>query len=91
MSKNACHAVCMKNSKSDRFHVSFSTFASRKIIAIFGAARLVRKLDGRHEFIGGTPADHAAAIEWCSLFAHEAVFTSTLMPRPIRGDVAFAA
>ncbi len=91
MSKSACHAMRMKNSKSGRFHVSFSTFASRKIIAIFGAARLVRKLDGHHELIGGTPADHAAAIEWCSLFAHEVVFTSTLMPRPIRCGLAFAA
>ena len=40
-------------------------------IARFGAARLVRKLDGRHELIGGTAEDHAAAREWCSLFAPE--------------------
>jgi hypothetical protein len=45
-----------------------------EIIARFGAAQLVRRLDGRHEFIGGTPAEHFAAREWCSLFAPELVF-----------------
>jgi hypothetical protein len=32
-------------------------------IASCGAARLVRHPDGRHELIGGTPAQHAAACE----------------------------
>ena len=43
--------------------------------ATFGGARIVRHLDGRFELIGGTPADHAAAREWCSLFLHEALFS----------------
>jgi hypothetical protein len=43
-------------------------------IAFFGTARLVKKSDGRHELIGGTAADHAAAREWCSLFAPAVVF-----------------
>jgi hypothetical protein len=40
-------------------------------------ARLVRQLDGRHELIGGTPEQHAAAREWCALFAPQVVFSST--------------
>jgi hypothetical protein len=58
------------------------------LIARFGPARLVRKLDGRHELIGGTADDHAAAREWCSLFAPEVVFTSA--PR-LASALAFAA
>ena len=46
-------------------------------VARFGAARLVRRDGGRHELIGGSPADHFAAREWCSLFHHELVFFST--------------
>jgi hypothetical protein len=65
----------MKYAKSAQFHLSFSAFASRKVIAIFGTARLVKKADGGHELIGGTRVDHAAALEWCSLFHHELVFT----------------
>ena len=42
-------------------------------IAMSGAARLVRNLDGRHELIGGTNEQHAAAREWISLFAHDIV------------------
>jgi hypothetical protein len=55
-------------------------------IATFGVARLVRQLDGRHELIGGTPAHHAAAREWCALFAPQVVFSST----PQRGEMAAA-
>lgn len=51
--------------------------------ATFGAARLVRHLDGRFELIGGTPADHATAREWCSLFAPTIVFPAHL-ERPAR-------
>jgi len=77
MSKCLCHAIRMKNSKSARFQVSLSAFvASCEIIAVFGMARLVKKTDGRHELIGGTRDDHAAAREWCSLFDHELVFSS---------------
>lgn len=46
-------------------------------IATFGAARLVKKLDGKIELIGGTGKDHADAREWCSLFAPEVVFSGT--------------
>ena len=45
-------------------------------LAIFGAARLVKKLDGKIELIGGTAEQHAAAREWCSLFAPEIVFAN---------------
>ena len=38
-------------------------------IATFGAARLVKKLDGKIELVGGTAGDHADAHEWCSMFA----------------------
>jgi hypothetical protein len=42
-------------------------------IASFGQARLVSKAGGRVELIGGSPADHAEAREWISLFLHNAV------------------
>ncbi len=42
-------------------------------IANFGAARLVKDLNGKFSLIGGTPNDRAAAREWCSHFLHEAV------------------
>jgi hypothetical protein len=45
-------------------------------IATFGAARLVKKLNGKIELIGGNANDLADAREWCSLFAPEVVFTS---------------
>jgi hypothetical protein len=44
-----------------------------ELIASFGAARLVRQLDGKTELRGGTPEDRAAAKEWISLSMHEAV------------------
>jgi hypothetical protein len=78
----------MKIKKSVRFQVSnFSLFhgVSRQLVAIFGTARLVKKSDGRHELIGSTADDHAAAREWCSLFALEVVFTSAP-----RRNLAFA-
>ena len=91
MSNRLCHAGGMKIKKSVRFQASrLSLFhdAGRKLIAAFGTARLVKKSDGRHELIGGTADDHAAAREWCSLFAHEVVFRSA----PRRNSViAFAA
>jgi hypothetical protein len=43
------------------------------VIAQFGAARLVSRPDGRTELRGGSPADHADAREWLSLFMHEVV------------------
>ena len=49
---------------------------SGETIATFGAARLVKRLNGRIELLGGTAEDHADAREWCSLFAPEMVFSS---------------
>ena len=51
-------------------------------IAAFGQARLVRQTDGRHELIAGTAEDAADARDWCSLFAHEIVFSPAPQPRP---------
>jgi hypothetical protein len=45
-------------------------------IAIFGAARLIKTLDGKIELIGGTADDHAAARGWCTLFAPDIVFAN---------------
>lgn len=44
-----------------------------EIVAAFGGARLVKRLDCRFELHGGTERDHAEAREWISLFLHEAV------------------
>ena len=41
-------------------------------IAVFGAARLVKHLDGKIQLVGGTRDDRHAAREWCSLYLHEA-------------------
>ncbi len=41
-------------------------------IAVFGDARLVKKLSGKIELHGGSPDDRHAAREWCSMFLHEA-------------------
>jgi hypothetical protein len=76
----------MKIKKSVRFQfLSFSLFhgASHRAIAIFGTARLVKNPDCRYELIGGTTDDHAAAREWCSLFAHDVFFISALRRNPI--------
>ena len=51
-----------------------------KIVASFGAARLIRHRDGQWELRGGSPGDRAAAREWCSLFQHEATFSSAPLP-----------
>jgi len=53
------------------------------LITMFGNARLVKRLNGKFELLGGTDADRADAKEWCPLFLHEAVFVST-PPRRIR-------
>ena len=37
-------------------------------IARFGDTRLVKKLDGKLELLGGTEADRAAARKWISQF-----------------------
>jgi hypothetical protein len=60
----------------------------RQVVHQFGDAKLIRQPNGQHELVGGTADDHAAAREWCSLFHHELVFTST--PR-LASSLAFAA
>jgi len=79
MSKAPCDTgrMNMKQRLSFGAPTTRSTLPPRhRLIARFGAARLVRKPNGRHELIGGTPADCAEAREWCSLFAPEVVFSS---------------
>jgi hypothetical protein len=44
-----------------------------QLIASFGEAQLVKKLDGILELRGGSSDDRTAAKEWISLFCHEAV------------------
>ena len=46
-----------------------------EVICQFGEAKLVRLPNGKHDLLGGTDADRAAALEWVSLFAHQIVFT----------------
>ncbi len=48
-------------------------FHQDEIIAYFGSARLVKRLDAKFELRGGSSEDHSAAKEWISLFLHEAV------------------
>lgn len=43
------------------------------LVASFGEARLVRKLDGELELKNASPNDRTRAKEWISLFMHEAV------------------
>ncbi|MFA6543530.1 MAG: hypothetical protein WCS99_03840, partial [Limisphaerales bacterium] len=49
-------------------------------VASFGRATLHRRGDGRYELRGGSPADRADALEWASIFQHDAVFSQ----RPAR-------
>jgi hypothetical protein len=44
-----------------------------EVVATWGQAQLIKYLDGRLELRGGSAQDHAAALEWMSLFWHEAV------------------
>jgi hypothetical protein len=44
-----------------------------EIVAVFGEAKLVRRLDGKAVLRGGTDQDRVAAKEWIALFWHEAV------------------
>jgi hypothetical protein len=47
--------------------------AKDKVVASFGAARLVQTGEGYYELRGGSAEDHTLAKEWISLFMHEAV------------------
>ncbi|MFM8471578.1 MAG: hypothetical protein ACKODH_16710 [Limisphaerales bacterium] len=46
-----------------------------KAVANFGQATLLRLRTGRYELRGGSASDYQAALEWASLFQHDAVFT----------------
>ena len=52
-----------------------------ELIASFGDARLVKKLNGKIELLGGTETDRAEAREWCSMFFHEAIVFPNAMQR----------
>ena len=86
MSNRLCQTGGMKLTNSSWF-----SLATVETMARFGTASLVRNLDGRHELIGGTPSEHSAAREWCSLFAPEIVFTSTPQAASPARSVALAA
>ena len=46
---------------------------TRRVVALFGKAKLVRERDGRFRLDGGSYHDEATAIEWASMFLPEAV------------------
>ena len=46
---------------------------TRRVVALFGQARLMREGDGRFQLEGGNRHDRLAAIEWSSMFLPEAV------------------
>ncbi len=48
--------------------------ASSETVASFGTATLHQARNGRYELHGGSAADRADALEWASLFQHDAVF-----------------
>ena len=56
-----------------------------RIVASFGDTRLVRHVNGPYQLCGGSASNHADAMEWISLFLHEAVVS---FPQPVR-DAAF--
>ena len=44
-----------------------------EVVAVFGQAKLVSRLDGKTALRGGTNQDRVAAKEWIALFWHEAI------------------
>ena len=76
----------MKNKRTHQTPLHALVFQPTTI-ARFGPARLIKHFDGPYELIGGTPADQAAAREWCSMFAPGVVFSGTPRSNPV---VAFA-
>jgi hypothetical protein len=44
-----------------------------EVIASWGQAKLIKRLDGQLELKGGSKEDRGEAREWLSLFWHEAV------------------
>ena len=51
----------------------FNIENSSETLAFFGAARLIRLTDGRHDVVGGTVEERSRARKWCSLCAPEVV------------------
>lgn len=47
--------------------------AEGEVIAKFGQAALIHRLDGKWKLRGGSDSDRSDAQEWISLFLHEAV------------------
>ena len=46
---------------------------TRRVVALFGQARLMREANGQFQLEGGNRLDRLAAIEWSSMFLPEAV------------------
>ena len=44
-----------------------------EVIASWGEAKLIKRLDGKLELKGGSKEEHGEAKEWLSLFWHEAL------------------
>ena len=57
-------------------HIFPNILSEGEIVAYFGKARLVKRLDCKFELRGGSKEDHSAAKEWISLFMHEAVLVT---------------
>ena len=44
-----------------------------EVIASWGEAKLIKRMDGKLELKGGSKEEHGEAKEWLSLFWHEAL------------------
>jgi len=53
---------------------------TRRVVALFGKARLMREPDGRFQLEGGNRYDRLAAVEWTSMFLPEAVVSHRCKP-----------
>ncbi len=60
----------MNQSRKKRPRIFLNT---RRVVALFGKAKLVRERDGRFRLEGGSYHDEATAIEWASMFLPEVV------------------
>ena len=60
----------MKSTSRNRPRIMLHT---RRVVALFGQARLMREANGQFQLEGGNRHDRLAAIEWSSLFLPEAV------------------
>ena len=83
MSNRPCHAGHMIINRQFWFGQH-----NDEILATFGGGQLVKRRNGKLEFVGGTRGDYIGAIEWCSLFHHGLVFSRVLRANP---QTAFAA